>query len=281
MRSIRPAVQSLTAFAALALAACSSSTSPTTPDTGATGGTTPAAAVIPTVTGPNVGSDTPAGRAVFLVIDEESIDNGNLPNNFSETDVNDQIARRDQRAPLRFFALNANREIDLFTGSVGDEGWHALTRIPTSWISAGPTSNGARNYLQAGPGLGGRDNDDLLDKVPDVRPLRGTGLAMLTGRTVCAIVKDGDVSTNYSPLMASLKGEALGIVAFDVVRAVRRTDGSTSDLPRVTIRIRDAAAVCGGQLVLFANAPAPRSSSEPFDVGVPSTIPAPSFTEAR
>jgi hypothetical protein len=29
---------------------------------------------------------------VLMVIDQSSIDNGNKPNNFSETDVNDQIA---------------------------------------------------------------------------------------------------------------------------------------------------------------------------------------------
>lgn len=42
-------------------------------------------------------------NAVFLVIDEESIDNGNEPKNFSENDVNDQIATIGLRQPLRFF----------------------------------------------------------------------------------------------------------------------------------------------------------------------------------
>ena len=40
---------------------------------------------------------------VFLVIDEESIDNGNEPNNFSETDVNDQLARVGLRTQLNYF----------------------------------------------------------------------------------------------------------------------------------------------------------------------------------
>ena len=39
--------------------------------------------------------------AILLVIDEESIDNGNEPNNFSETDVNDQLAEIGLRKPLR------------------------------------------------------------------------------------------------------------------------------------------------------------------------------------
>lgn len=41
-------------------------------------------------------------------------------------------------------------------------------------------SDGLRNFLAAGPGLGGEDaggdREALLDKVPDVTPLRATGL---------------------------------------------------------------------------------------------------------
>jgi hypothetical protein len=214
---------------------------------------------------------------VFLVIDEESIDNGNPPNSFSDVDVNDQMAEVGVRDQLAYFAANEGRTIDLFTGEVGDEGWHALKTIPSSWRSAGPTDNGTRNFLLAGPGLGSRNHDDdreaLLDKIPDVTPLRATGQAMLVGQTICAVVYDSDVSINYSPLLGSLKGANLGIVAFDVLDVRRRFDGSTGSLPRVTIRIRDAEAVCGGPLVLFANAPVPRSSSEPYDVAPPSSPP--------
>lgn len=213
------------------------------------------------------------GSPVLIVIDEESIDNGNEPNNFSETDVNDQLADIGFRQPLRFFSENIGKEIDLFTGQVGDEGWFAIRTIPDTWINAGPTNNGARNYLVAGPGLGASAPDDdrevLLDEVPDITPLRATGLAMLVGETVLAIVHDSDVSVNYSPLEGNLQGAYLGIVALDVLQVTERTDGSTSSLPRITVRIRDASAISALSLMLFANAPVPTSSSEPFDIAPP------------
>jgi hypothetical protein len=75
-------------------------------------------------------------------------------------------------------------------------------------------------------------------------------------------------------------GATLGTAAFDVLEVTQRTDGSTSDLPRVTIRIRDADEVCGGPLLLFANAPVPRSSGEPFDIAPPGSPPAAEFEPA-
>lgn len=246
------------------------------------GGGSVSAGVVVTVS-PGTAPGSTSG-AVVLVIDEESIDNGNPPNNFSETDVNDQIADIGQRAVLRYFRDNVGRTIDLFTGQVGDEGWHALKTIPSSWRSAGPTSNGTRNYLAAGPGLGAPVPDDdrevLLEPVPDVTPLRAAGLASLVGRTVCAVVHDSDVSINYSPLVGNLQGQYLGRVAFEVVRVAERRDGSSSDLPRVTIRIADTEATCAGPLVLFANAPTPRSSSEPFDIRPPVVPAAPRLEPA-
>lgn len=216
--------------------------------------------------------------AVFLVIDEESIDNGNEPNNFSGTDVNDQLAEVGLRTPLKYFQENAGKTIDLYTGQVGDEGWHVLKTIPNTWISAGPTDKGAQNYLAAGPGLGAPNPDDnrevLLDKIPDVTPLRATGLSMLVGQTVLAVVYDSDISTNYSPLNGNLMGANLGIVAFDVLEVTERTDGSSSSLPRVKILIRDVTEVVALPLHLFANAPVPESSSEPFDIRPPAMAPA-------
>lgn len=186
-------------------------------------------------------------NAVFLLIDEDSIDNGNEPNDFSETDVNDDIADIGQREHLRFFRENEGKTIELYTGQVGDEGWFATNTIPSTWAAAGQGDNGLQNYLVPGPGLGAAVPDDdrevLLDEVPDVIPLRATGLAMLTGKTVYAVVYDSDISINYSPLKANLQGANLGVVAFDVIEVRERTDGSTSDLPRVTIIIRNLAEV--------------------------------------
>ena len=209
--------------------------------------------------------------AAFLVIDEDSIDNGNAPNNFSSRDVNDDIAEIGVRTQLRFFAQHVGQQITLYTGQVGDEGWFALKTIPVSWANAGPTSDGLKNYVVAGPGLGRPDTkgdrESRLDKVPDVTPLRATGLRMLEGRTVCAVVYDSDVSINYGPLNGSLKGANLGVVAFRVLDVTRRTGASSSSLPKALVEIQDAAQVCAGELTLFVEGPVPTSSSQPFDTG--------------
>lgn len=220
---------------------------------------------------------TDGNAAILLVIDEDSIDNGNPPNNFSATDVNDQIADVGLRLPLQYFRDNIGKTIDLYTGQVGDEGWFAIKTIPNTWKSAGPLGNGALNYLAAGPGLGAPVPDDdrevLLDKIPNVTPLRATGLTMLIGKTVLAVVYDSDVSINYSPLQGNLMGANLGLVAFEVLHVQKRTDGSSSSLPRVSIRILGVEDVRDRQIVLFSNAPVPQSSSEPFDINPPGVAP--------
>lgn len=224
-------------------------------------------------------SPTPAPGSelapVFLLIDEDSIDNGNPPNDFSANEVNDQLAEVGLRQPLAYFQANQGDTLTLYTGQVGDEGWFALKNIPNAWVNAGPTALGARNYLEAGPGLGSGNPDDdkevLLDDIPDITPLRATGLKMLEGKTVLAIVYDSELSINYSPLKGNLMGANLGIVAFEVLDVQERTDGSTSDLPKVRVILRDAFAVSAGTLYLFANAPVPSSSSSPFDTAPPAT----------
>jgi hypothetical protein len=97
---------------------------------------------------------------------------------------------------------------------------------------------------------------------------------MLVGKTVLAVVYDGDLSINYSPLNGNLMGANLGVVAFDVIKVTERKDGSTSSLPRVTVTVRNASEISQRNLVLFANAPVPSSSSEPFDKVPPATAPA-------
>jgi hypothetical protein len=218
--------------------------------------------------------------AAFLVLDGEAIEKETAPTDFSDRDINDDIKGLAQRNVLRWFAVNVGRTVELRGGMVGDEGFHAPTRVPASWLTAGTAGGGIRNLLAAAPGLGGNGNEDLLDKVPGIRPLRATGLTMLRGRAVCALVLAGDVGTNYAPLSAAIKGDALGIVAFDIVATRTNRSESSQSLPWVTIRVRDAASTCGGPLALFANAPAPRSSGEPNDIVVRATVPAPIFTAA-
>jgi hypothetical protein len=159
--------------------------------------------------------------------------------------------------------------ITLWTGTVGDEGWFAVETIPQNWATAGPTADGLRNFVGpvVGPGLGGGKNnrETHLDKIPNVTPLRATGLKMLEGSCICAVVYDSDISINYDPLNGSLKGANLGIVAFEVLDVTQLTGQSSGSLPKVEIRILDADQVCAGPLTLF-DAPAPISSSIPHDV---------------
>lgn len=227
------------------------------------------------VEGPGKGGTL--SNPILLVIDEDAIDNGNGPNNFSAIDVNDQIAEVGQRKQLKYFSANVGRTIELYTGEVGDEGLHALKTIPNSWKNAGPTGKGAANFVLAGPGLGsgvnGKDDDKevLLDKIPNVTPLRATGLRMLVGSTILAVVYDSDVSINYSPLNGNLQGANLGLVAFKVLGVTQRFDGSDSSLPKISVMILDAGDANLDNLHLFSNAPVPLSSSEPEDIAPPAT----------
>jgi hypothetical protein len=211
------------------------------------------------------------GGAGFLLIDEDSIDNGNPPNFFSDVDVNDDIADIGLRNQLRYFKNHIGKEITLYTGEVGDEGWFALKTIPDSWANAGPTDDGLQNYLgtsnPVGSGLGsGKDPEARLDKIPDVTPLRADGLKMLEGNEVCAVVYDSDISINYDPLDGSLKGDNLGIVAFEVIEVKRLFGYSSGSLPEVKIKILDADDVCTRSLALYKDAPEHDSSSEPYDI---------------
>jgi len=233
-----------------------------------------------------------------LVIDEDSIDNdgpyyiGGTPVNFGgeefkfiDIEVNDDIAEIGVRDPLPFFSDDpelghAGEIITLLTGQMGDEAWFALKTIPASWDDAGPTADGASNFFAAGPGLGTEDGDGnretLLDKIPDVTPLRAEGLHNLIGQNVCAVVYDSDVSINYDPINGSLKGANYGIVAFKVisVTAVAGLDGfSDSSLPEVEIEILDAEELFQGELALCVEAPELLSSSEHVDVIPDGSVP--------
>jgi hypothetical protein len=178
------------------------------------------------------------------------------PNSFSPQAVNAQIARIGLRAPLPAFAgPNVGSKLTLYTGQPGDEGWFAPKTIPTTWAAAGPTTNGISNFLLAGPGLGsGRNPEALLDKVPDLTPLRAAGLGLLAGKRICAVVYKSDVSVNYGPLNGSLKGANLGKVALEVLTVTARAG---TLLPALEVRVLDSEAVCGEELALLSEAPEP------------------------
>jgi len=172
-------------------------------------------------------------------------------------------------------ARSIGKEILLPAGEMGDEGWFAPTLIRIGWKSAGPDSgDGLRNYLEAGPGLGTPDakgnKETLLENVPGLTPLRATGLARLEGRSVCAVVLDGDVRMSYSPLSGNIQGPNLGKLAFQVLGTEYASPRSAYTLPSVRIRILDAEAVCSDPLSVFLDAPESVSKSSPLDVERPS-----------
>lgn len=209
----------------------------------------------------------------LLVLDEDAIDNGCARNRFASREINDDIAAVGLRKPLPFFEARPGREVVLPAGSLGDEGWFALKTARVAWRVAGPDSgDGLRNYLEAGPGLGRPDargqRESLLDKVPDLTPLRATGLAKLGGRSVCAVVLDEDAKiSSYSPLTGNLRGANLGKVAFQVLGLEAPSGRGHDDrLPGVRVRILDPAVVCEDPLTAFLDAPAPKSNCEPRDL---------------
>ena len=189
---------------------------------------------------PNKAGDDPLldGTHTFLLIDEDSIDHATPPNFFSDVDVNADMAEIGLRERLLFFADH--------------------------------TGEGLRNYLNADPGLGTPDRhgnpEALLAQIPDITPLRATGLRLLAGKQVCAVVYDQDVQVTYAPLTGSLQGATLGIVAFEILAVTESTASSPAALPQVEIQLLDADRLCAKELALFLDAPEPSSSSEPFDV---------------
>ena len=142
------------------------------------------------------------------------------------------------RERLLFFADHTGETLTLPTGEVGDEGWFALKTVPASWAAVGRTGEGLRNYLHADPGLGTPDIDGnpeaLLAQIPDVTPLRASGLRLLKGKQVCAVVYDRDVQVTYAPLTGSLQGATLGIVAFEILAVTESTASSPAALPQVS-----------------------------------------------
>lgn len=233
------------------------------------------------------GSEQP----LFLIIDEDALDNGRHFNNsggqitpsgpqfFSDWDVNDDIASETQRSVLRYFQSNIGQTITLMSGETGDEGWFAPNCIPAKWISSysymdntcltgSEQQTAIMNYLGIN-GTSAIPSQQRLDKIPDVRPLRALGLNRLIGKVVYAVVYDSDVSINYdlgSPLgvNGNLQGETLGIVVFRVNEVRTLNNFSSSTLPEVQITILNASSFGNSNFGLL-NAPIPMSSSVPND----------------
>jgi hypothetical protein len=196
----------------------------------------------------------------LLLIDEDSIDNsspavlelaalGICGAGIPAVCVNDQFANPGVRDPLNLppgtilgNGVPGGTIAMLFTGQENDEGWFLVPTILQSWIDAGPTGDGAFNYLLAtAPGFG-MNGEFLLDKIPDVNPLDAAELESLVGQTFCAVVYDSDISINFNPLEGNLQGANYGVLALEVLAVGADPPGSV--LPDITIRVLDPS-VCG------------------------------------
>lgn len=194
--------------------------------------------------------------AVVLLLDQEAIAPAQPPNSFSPTAVNATIAAVGVRDYLPFFTGKTGQRLVLPGGQVGYEGWFALRSTPAGWATSSTANDGLQNFILAGAGLGSPDASgsriSLLDNVPNVAPLRATGLQMLIGQAVCAVVYTGDIP--WTAAATSLRGANLGLVAFAVISV---SGGDAVSLPAVEVQLLDQDATCAGPLSLFATAPNP------------------------
>jgi molybdopterin-binding protein len=201
-------------------------------------------------------TDTPGTPPVLLVLDKDAIDFGPAPHLLPEGAVDPDLAGVGVREELPYFQGHVNGQVVLTSGQNGSGGWFAIRSVPASWASVPGGADGLQNFALAGPGLGSPDEEGdreaLLDAVADVAPLGADGLALLVGRSVCAVIYSGDVTVAPgSPV--SLKGPTLGRIAFTVVGVL---PGSVAAFPNVQVQIAEGHEVCSGALVPFADAPA-------------------------
>ena len=203
-----------------------------------------------------VGFDTSGnGASMVVVIDEDMIDNDeptiedisfNSPN-CGDSDpsvcINDDIADPGVRE-LLFTRPDPGDDItpysglQLPTGQVGDEGMFYFSNGSEDQHSQ---QNGATFTLQqfihadqsiwegeANPAY----DENNLDKIDGVAPMRESEISQLEGVTVCAVVYDSDISVDTSDNYGVLKGATQGLTAFTVTD-VQSNGGS--QLPTVTI----------------------------------------------
>lgn len=195
---------------------------------------------------------------------------------FEKKDPNCQFSEIGYRGVVPYFAAHPGEELLIPAGTAEDEGWFAPTSIRFAWKNAGPEiGDGFRNYVEAGPGLGSRDakgdRESLLRNIPNLVPLRATGLARLEGRPVCAVVLDGDVKLNRNSQSGNIEGPNLGKVAFQVLSVSKAARSGKSELPSVLVRILDAEAVCGEPLAPFLQAALPSAGGN-GDVDRPACV---------
>ena len=197
---------------------------------------------------------------IFLLIDEDSIDNGTTsieaisfnapfcggPGNPAVC-VNDDIAAPGVRTLLftRGNDITPFSGLVLPTGQIGDEGLFRFTK-PDPQVSL---QNGAAfTIAEFVAATGAAANENNLDKIDGVVPLGGADIADLDGKTVCAVAYDSDKSIDVTGGFGSLKGATLGVTAFEVSAVGPDPDGPAgSVLPPIIVDLlpsADVQAIC-------------------------------------
>jgi len=187
-----------------------------------------------------------SGAAIFLLIDEETIDNGiqsiedisfNPPNcggGDPSVCVNDDISDPGVRTLLftRGTDVTPLSGLVLPTGEIGDEGLFRFSN-PDPQVSL---QNGAifttAEFITA---MGAASDENNLDKIDGVAPLDEADILELEGETICAVVYDSDISIDVEKGFGSLKGATLGLTAFEVTAV--EPDPSGSVLPQITVNL--------------------------------------------
>ena len=186
---------------------------------------------------------------IFLLIDEDSIDNGiksierisfrppYCGNRNPAVCVNDDIAD----PGVRDFLFTRGNDITVVpfaglvlpTGQVGDEGLFKFTRPDPQRSLQNGAEFTQQEFISANPGTIAADENNL-DKIDGVVPLTRAEINALEGKTICAVVYDSDISVDVAERFGNLKGATLGRTAF-VVRDVNPNPAGRSYLPLITV----------------------------------------------
>ena len=149
---------------------------------------------------------------VLLVLDKDALDYGPTPHFLPADAVDLSVAAVGVRDELGYFQSHLHAQVTLTGGQNGSDGWFAVKTVPASWSTQEGANDGLENFALAGPGLGSPDDngnrESLLENVPGVVPVRADGLALLVGRTVCAVVYANDIALSSGS--ANLTGPNLG-----------------------------------------------------------------------
>ena len=189
------------------------------------------------------------GSAGFLLIDEDTIDNGtpgieDISFNWPDCGagdpsvcVNDDIADPYVRTPLFTRGNDVTDSVEgliLPTGQLGDEGLFKFTQSDPQTSAQTPAATFTTQEMFDSTGNTADENN--LDKIIGARPLTADEIKDLVGYQVCALVFDSDISHDESEGWSSLKGATQGVTAFEVT-GWQPSPGGGSYLPEIIVRL--------------------------------------------